>query len=187
MPAPVDTLRSYEDSVLVPVVERAGLEPVRGSVDFTLTPGTIVALMNGAGSHTHVGDALHWAPLSVVYCDRNGVSGTAYSLMASFDYGTGVARFEQAKLHGIMTLRRLPTAVVWIDPHSGKQLLSFPFEEADKMLLNSWYLFQGGILPLLRDETYRFALPHERFSFRAMMMRRINAVFRDSAIVDSMV
>lgn len=176
--APADLLRHYETSVLVPLVERAGLEPIREAVDFTLTPGTIVALMNSAHAFTFSDDLIRWMPLSVLYSDRNGTTGTVFSLQASFDPRTETVVFQQARIHGVISLVRRPTDIVWVDPHSGRTMLSYPLSEADKILMNSWHLFQGAVLPLLRAEAYRFAPDHEKLAFQATVIHHINAVYK---------
>jgi len=173
-----DLLRLYEDEILVPLVEEAGLEAVRDrDVDVSFCPGTTVAFINNAERFYYVNDLVHWNPLSVVYSDPHGAVGTVFSLESTFDPKVETVSFQKAEITGIVTLVRHGGDVVWRDPLSGQTMLQFSMQEADKVLMNSWYVFRGGVLPMLRDETFRFVEPHEERAFQAMMIRRIHQIY----------
>jgi len=173
-----DLLRLYENEILVPLVEEAGLEAVRDrDVDVSFTPGTIVAFINNAERFEYIDDLVHWNPLSVVYSDQHGNVGSVFSLDSTFHPKVETVEFQKAEISGIVTLVREDGDVVWRDPLSEGILLRFPMQEADKVLMNSWYVFRGGVLPMLRDETFRFVEPHEKRAFQAMMIRRIHQIY----------
>ena len=173
-----DILLAYENEVLVPLVEEAGVDPIRDDIDFVMVPGTTAFLMNNAQAFDYVDNLVYWIPLSVLYTDPEGSSGTVYSIQATLDPQTEIVTFQQATMNGIVDLIRRESNVVWKDPISGKTLITYPLEESDKILMNSWYLFRAGILPMLRNESYRFVPDEEKFAFQQTMIRHINQLYQ---------
>lgn len=172
-------LRLYESEVLVPLVEDAGLKPVRADIDFMMMPGTIIALMNNADDFNHQDDIVFWHPLTVLYTDKNGSSDTVFSLEASFDPKTETVFFQKAVITGVVELVRRDDHVVWIDPLSGVEFQRFPLEAADKVLMNAWYLFRGAVLPMLFNESFRFVSGVEQAVFQRVLIRQIHELYKD--------
>lgn len=173
-----DFLRLYEDEVLVPLVEDTGLTPVRDDIDFVMQPGMIVVLMNNADSFTYAEDLVRWCPLSVIYSDNKSNTGTVFSLTATFDPKIETTHFQKASISGVVDLVRRDDCVVWVEPNTGRRFKRFPLEAADKILMNAWYLFQGAILPMLFNESYRFVSEDaEKFAFQRVMIRQIHELY----------
>lgn len=173
-----DLLRAYEDEVLVPMVRDAGiLRPVRDRLDFSMEPGTFAFLINNAANYVFHDGVVRWDPLSVIYTDKNRTTGTVFAMTADFDLKTETVRFQRAEITNIVILIRTPREVIWVDPHSKRVFQVFPLEESDKILLNSWFLFKGAILPMLMTVSYRFVPPEEQFAFQRTMIRHINRLY----------
>ncbi len=178
-----DLLLAYENEVLVPLVKDAGiLRPVRKEIDFIMRPGTMAFLMNQADNFRYVEEKILWHPLSVVYADRKGTTGTVFSLSASLDVKTETVHFQRAEISGVVVVARNKDDAVWIDPYSGKIFQHFPLDESDKVLMNAWYLFSGAVLPMLFTESYSFVPENERFAFQQTMIRRINQLYQGQGI-----
>lgn len=173
-----DLLRAYEDDVLLPLIHDAGiLRPVRDRIDFTMQPGSFAFLMNNAKDYDFIDGLVHWSPLSVVYTDRHTTTGTVFSLMATYDLKTETAQFQRAEITDVVVLLRRPMEVIWVDPHAGQVFKRFPLEDADKVLMNAWFLFKGAVLPMLMTLSYRFAPPEEKFAFQRTMIRHITRLY----------
>jgi len=177
--SPTDCLVAYENEVLVPLVKETGVEPIREEVDFPMVPGALAILMNKARKASYVDQRLYWDPLSVLYSDPQGSFGSVYDLRASYDPRMERVRFERATMTNIVDLVRVGDDVAWIDPHTGQRLITYPLGESDKVLMNSWYLFATGILPLLINETYRFVPEDEKVAFKATMIHHISSLYRE--------
>jgi hypothetical protein len=175
-----DMLRAYEDEVLVPLVEGANLEPVRDDRDFTMFPGSIVALVNGSSKPQTRNDVVAWKPLTVIHMDGTGTSGDVYRLEARFRPDIELVEFTVAEICGIFRLERRPDCAAWIDPLTHQKLLTYPADRADRVLMHSWYLFQGAILPLLRRGGYRFVEGQlARAAFQRSMIHHMAQVYRE--------
>lgn len=173
-----DLLRAYEDDVLLPLVHDAGiLRPVRDRIDFVMQPGSFAFLMNNAKDYQFINGLVHWSPLSVVYTDQSTTTGTVFSLTATYDLKTETAQFQRAEITDVVVLLRKETEVIWVDPHAGQVFKRFPLDDADKVLMNAWFLFKGAVLPMLLTLSYRFAPADEKFAFQRTMIRHITRLY----------
>lgn len=176
----VDMLRAYEDEVLVPLVVAADLEPVRDQQDVALFPRSLAVLVNNAERHRSWCGAIHWSPLTVVYMDEHNRSGDVYRLEAKFLPEIETVQFAVADLCGVLRLERQPDCAAWIDPMTSERLLTYPIDQSDRVLMHSWYLFQGAILPLLKQGSYQFVDGRpQRAAFQRNMIHHMAQVYRE--------
>jgi len=176
----VDMLRQYEDTVVIPMVQEAELEPIRKRDDFTFGPGTTAALVNGVGSRELQDDMISWTPLVVQYTDRYGNIGVVYRLDAAMSQRDGKIRIQRAEISSIMSLVRTFDGIEWRNPLTDRlyrHLRTRNSEDADNVLLNSWQLFRGGILPMLRNESYWFVPEPERQNFQVVMLHHLRKLY----------
>lgn len=175
-----DMLRAYEDEVLLPLVRDAGLTPIRNNDDYVMTPGTLLCLMNTASTFAYVDDRIWWTPISLIYCDLHKTVGTVFKMEASFDPQLEAVSFERSRIYGVIDIARFGNEAVWRDPYTNNILMRFPQEQADKVLMNSWYLFQGAVLPMLERDMYRFVGEAQKFAFQQTMIRHINNLYEQA-------
>jgi hypothetical protein len=170
-------MRVYEEETFAPLIREAGFEPHYGNQTFTMIPGSTVFLMNGAEDYTYENGLYTWNPLQVLYCDKSGHTDTVYTITASMEPQSQMVQLQRAELTNIAALIRDGGSVIWKDAYSGRVFIRYPDHEADKVLMNSWYLFRGAVLPMLEREMYRFVEDHERLAFQQTMIRHINMLY----------
>ena len=171
-------LRAYEDEVILPLVQSTGIDPIRGNTEFVMTPGSVVFLMNNAEDFSNNDKRIYWQPLTVLYSDQKGRTGTVYEMKASLDRGSDNIRMEFASITGIVDIVRHEDYVAWFDPLSAREFIRYPMRDEDKVFMNSWYLFNGAVLPMIRKEVYRFVNDDQKFAFQQTMIRHISTPYR---------
>ncbi len=173
-------LRSYERRAIAPLVEAAGYAPIIEDVLLPTFPGTLMFLMNNANDFAFASDLVFWYPLSVLYQDSGGNTGTVYSIKASFNPRNSHCQIERAEIHNVAAFVREEDHVAWEDAYSGSIFIRYPLHEADKVLMNSWYLFRGAVIPMLEREMYQFPQQHEKFAFQQTMIRTIHKLYDEA-------
>lgn len=170
-----ETLRAFEQSVIRPLLDALGAEPIESNTfELTLVPGSLAFLMNNADAYEVDGEWLRWKPLTVLYCDARDVKGEVFGFGAAVDR-RGSGWLDSAEIHGIVRLDRYYDSVTWRDPLNGRRLVTLRDPRA---IINAWHIFRGAVLPMLYQNTYRFLTePADRVMFQAQVLRQIHVAF----------
>lgn len=174
----VEQLKAFEDISIMPLLAEMRAGAIRDA-DFqlVLTPGTIAFLVNNADAYEVDGEAVVWQPLTVLYCDGNDRKGEVFRFRARRTAKR--ASIVASDICGCCQCVAAGDVVEMRNPIDGRRLLSMRTDDPAGLVLNSWYVFRGAILPLLYCGEYRFmhTLP-DRVRFQAQLMHQIRVAYQ---------
>lgn len=174
----VQQLQAFEDTEIIPLLDELQAGAIRDSeFKLVLVPGSIAFLVNNSDAYEVVGDTVCWQPLTVLYCDDDDHKGEVFRFAATHDCkGT---RIMAAEITGCCRCVSYNDVVEMRNPLDNRRLLTFRTPDPPGLLLNSWYVFRGAILPMLYYRTYRFVhTAPDRVRFQAQMMHQIRVAYQ---------
>ena len=174
----VRQLQAFEDAEIMPLLHELQAGAIR-EPDFklVLVPGSIAFLVNNADAYEVVGDTVCWQPLTVLYCDDSDHKGEVFRFTAARDCN-GV-RLVMAEISGCCRCVTYGNVVEMRNPIDDRRLLTFRNPDPSGLILNSWYVFRGAILPMLYYRTYQFVhSAPDRVRFQAQMMHQIRVAYQ---------
>jgi hypothetical protein len=175
----VEQLRAFEDMSVMPLLNELGAGAVRDT-DFqlVLTPGSIAFLVNNADAYCEdeCGSVV-WQPLSVLYCDASDYKGEVFRLRARRTPKT--VSIVESEICGCCQSVVVGDKVEMCSPFDGRRLLSVRTDDPAGVVLNSWYVFRGAVLPLLYHNEYAFMhVQPDRVRFQAQLLHQIRVAYQ---------
>lgn len=168
-------LLAFENETVLPLLTEIKAEPVRVGIP-ELSIGDLAFVMTGVPYR--VEDGVRWKALSVQYRDIEESDDEVFAFDA--ELVNGAARLQRAELAGVFRLTRENGLAVWRNPlDNGRRLFTFRQDDADRILLNAWYLFRAVVLPMLYMQHYRFCYETvDAVRFQELVMGQLHLAFR---------
>lgn len=173
-----EKLRAFEDATIIPLLDEMNAGAIRDrDFQLVLTAGSIAFLVNNADAFEVRGGVTYWQPLSVVYCDRNDQKGEVFGFLAMHDGTKG--RLFQAEIHNCCCCVAHKKAVELQNAVTHRRLLRMPTDDPSGLVLNSWYVFRGAILPMLYHNEYTFmdSMP-DRVRMQTQLLHQIRGAYQ---------